>query len=290
LGVVHVSTTEHNGFLLGSVRLVRASQTLKLNSRKALGLLGYLAQQGRPIERDWLIELLWSEDDAPGAKGSMRTLLKNLRKQLGEAFYADRQVVALEPDAITWDIDRFSHLAAQDDIAAWVQASALYQGEFMRGFQLDASVEFEDWLETTRHFWFDAVNRVLRNISDYYLHHDQAEKALAYTRRWLELEPWQEKAHRQQMWLHWQLGNFDDALAQYERCATRLEHDLGIEPSPQTHELYELILKDQSSYQWQDVHEHAHSETAAAPTPENTPNTTTSNTASNTANPTTNRV
>ena len=268
-----MNTNGHNGFLLGSVRLVQAGQSLQLNSRKALGLLGYLAQQGRPIQRELLIELLWSEDDAPGARGSMRTLLKNLRQQLGGAFYADRQIVALEQDTIAWDIDRFSALAAEDDIAAWVQASALYQGEFMHGFQLEASYEFDDWLETTRHFWFDAVNRVLRKISDYYLHHDQAEKALAYTRRWLELEPWQEKAHRQQMWLHWQLGDFESALAQYERCAARLMHDLDIEPSDQTQELYDLILTDQSKHQWQDVHNHVKpiTTTPAPPTPTSPP-------------------
>jgi DNA-binding SARP family transcriptional activator len=39
----------------------------------------------------------------------------------------------------------------------------------------------------------------------------------------------------------------DRAVRQYRRCATALQFDLGIEPGPETQELYHRILHSQAT-------------------------------------------
>jgi hypothetical protein len=66
-------------------------------------------------------------------------------------------------------------------------------------------------------------------------------RALPYAWRQVELEPWQEKAHRQLMRLLALNGQRSAALTQYETCLRALLEQLGVEPAPETTRLYEQI-------------------------------------------------
>ena len=67
------------------------------------------------------------------------------------------------------------------------------------------------------------------------------EQVLRYARRELELEPWDEEAHRQCMRALALSGRRDAALAQYKACSAALAEELGVEPQPETTALYERI-------------------------------------------------
>jgi DNA-binding SARP family transcriptional activator len=67
------------------------------------------------------------------------------------------------------------------------------------------------------------------------------ERAQAPLRRQLELEPWQEEAHRLLMWLLAASGQRSAALAQYRTCCRRLARELDAEPSAATRELHRRI-------------------------------------------------
>lgn len=66
-------------------------------------------------------------------------------------------------------------------------------------------------------------------------------RALPYAYRQIELEPWQEQAHRQLMRLLALNGQRGVALAQYETCRRSLAEELGVEPAQETTRLYEQI-------------------------------------------------
>ena len=63
--------------------------------------------------------------------------------------------------------------------------------------------------------------------------------------RLLELDPWREKAHQQVMRLLVFDGQRSAALAHYECCRRTLRHELGVEPSLETKQLYRQIRDDQ---------------------------------------------
>ena len=70
-------------YLLGTPRVEQAGQTLNLSRKKAVALLAYLAVTRRRLSRDTLATLLWPEHDDSHARGSLRRMLSELKKQLG---------------------------------------------------------------------------------------------------------------------------------------------------------------------------------------------------------------
>ena len=66
-------------------------------------------------------------------------------------------------------------------------------------------------------------------------------RAESYARRCLQLEPWDEQAHRQVMQALALQGQRSAALAQYEACRKALAEELGVEPEPETTRLYQGI-------------------------------------------------
>src|SRR4029450_4456872 len=54
----------------------------------------------------------------------------------------------------------------------------------------------------------------------------------------------QEVVHRAVMRLQAALGRRDAALRQYQTCINVLQHELGVEPEPETKELYREILRE----------------------------------------------
>ncbi|MEZ4630501.1 MAG: BTAD domain-containing putative transcriptional regulator [Deinococcales bacterium] len=242
------------GYFLGQPRLVKQDDTreqvIKLHSRQGLALLAYLLEQDAEVSRAQLIELLWPEEEAPFASGSFRVMLSKIKRVLPGALDITRYTVKLNRNTIQWDTQRFIQLAQQGDLNSLRQATALYRGEFMQGFVLNGSAEFQTWLEEQRENWIESHNQVMRRLVDGLLEQHEMAKAIQHVDRWIKLEPWQERAHRQRMWLYWQTGEVDKALQHYRQYARQIERELGAEPSEDTSRLYETIMQDkQDSFQ-----------------------------------------
>ena len=70
---------------------------------------------------------------------------------------------------------------------------------------------------------------------------DAFEQALPYAWRQVELEPWDEPAHRQLMRLLALNNQRSAALTQYETLRDQLAEELSVEPEEETTRLYERI-------------------------------------------------
>jgi DNA-binding SARP family transcriptional activator len=69
----------------------------------------------------------------------------------------------------------------------------------------------------------------------------QYEAAIQYAWQWVALDPWQEEAQQQLMYLLAISGQRTTALAQYKTCCRLLREELGVEPAEETTRLYEQI-------------------------------------------------
>jgi DNA-binding SARP family transcriptional activator len=220
------------------------SRELRLGSSRALALVGYLLEQDIEIPRATLVNLLWREDEATNVSSSFRTMLTRLRQQIPDLLMITRSSVRLNRDAIHWDTEHFRKLAQTKDVNALEQASMLYRGQFLEDVTFEGSDAWHLWLEHTRSKWQDAHNEVVRGIADYYLEHHQPARALRYVERWLALEPWQERAHRQLMFVHWKSRQYESALSAFDRCQTILADELGSNPEAYTVAMYQHINHD----------------------------------------------
>ncbi|GIK38497.1 MAG: transcriptional activator [Chloroflexota bacterium] len=261
--------------LLGMIRVEKKGVLLRdFESRKALALLGYLARQDQPVSRSHLAGLFWGDKEEARGRRNLSRELSQLSAMLPGCFQADYHTIQFQPVDSYWvDVHTFAqlvksglgksasksspsktapdwfpaHLAADIQAELLAEAVALYRGDFMTGFFLDDCPEFETWLLREQEGWRRQVTELLERLLVYYARSNQDDQALAQTRRWLELEPWRERAHRYLMVLLARQAERSAALAQYEICRRALAEELAVEPSAAMVTLYEQIRSGELS-------------------------------------------
>jgi predicted ATPase/DNA-binding SARP family transcriptional activator len=227
--------------LLGAPRIESDGQMERISRRKALALLAYLAVTGSAHSRDSLTAFFWPDFDQSSAYAYLRTTLWTLNKSLGGDWLdAERDTVALRP-GYHLDVARFRELAAGDDAARLAEAAAVYQGDFMAGFALPDSPEFDEWQLFQRENLRRELGDALRRLSACLSEGGEFEAALPHARRWLALDPLHEPAHRQLMLLYAWSGQLSAALRQYQDCADLLRRELGVQPEAETTALFHAI-------------------------------------------------
>jgi len=242
--------------LLGSPHLFVDGEDKILRERKAVALLAYLAVQRTVQSRDTLATLLWPEHDQQRARANLRYLLWSLRKTVGEGWLrADGDQIALTgAGKIRVDVEEFrQHLAAwrahshaaDTYCAACVEsleaAEKLYRGDFLQGFTLDDSPQFDDW----QFFQAEELRRSLaaglEALVEQQIVQQNYESAIGHARRWLALNPLHEPACRALMKLYAWAGQHEAAIRQFHQCSLALQEEIGVEAEDETLQLYAQI-------------------------------------------------
>ena len=215
-------------------------------STKVQALLIYLVMSPGRHSRNRLANLLWSEFTDDQARNNLRTALSNLRGLVGPHLNIERETVAYRRDMPYWlDVDvvrdTFSSRLDKQAISRIDEATALYQGDLLDGFQVRNAPIYEDWVLNQRENLHGLVLRGLSQTAERCIAQGEFESGLAATRRLLTLEPWREQSHRQHLLLLAYTGQRAAAMAQYETCRTILWDEFGVEPLPETTALFEKI-------------------------------------------------
>ena len=147
-------------FLFGSPRVELEGAPVDLERRKVLALLIFLAVSGRPHSRDALAALFWPDHNQRQARAYLRRDLAILNTGLpGNWLIVDRETVELNREAGPWlDTEQFQRLLAAcqghghppetvcaECVLRLTEAAKLYTGDFLAGFTLRDSSEFDDW-------------------------------------------------------------------------------------------------------------------------------------------------
>ncbi len=242
--------------LLGSFRLENEHGELRLPTRKIESLLAYLVLHPEEHAREKLAALFWGDSTDTQARDSLRTALKNLRKQFGaDLLLADRDTIQLNPTFPLWvDAKEFQQIAdskwqmANDtsDISHRRQSSAIataisyYRGDLLSDF-------YDDWILPEREHYRTLYLETLFQLTQEFRAHGDYPSAIEHARKILTADPTHERAHQQLMSLYLATGDRTAALKQYEECVRVLRQELDIEPSPETTALYQEIKAKQSS-------------------------------------------
>jgi DNA-binding SARP family transcriptional activator len=208
-------------------------------SNKVPALLAYLAVSRRIHSRESLATLLWGELSDADAKNNLRQALSNLRKFFEPHLIISREDVQFNPDIPYFlDVVAFAAHLHAGDLAA---AVALYQGDFLAGFQVRDAPAFEEWVLTQQVQWHEQALRTLHELMVSHARRGEYTPAIDFGNRLLALDPWREEAHRQLMLLQARNGQRSAALAQYQSCRSILRKEFDTDPSAETTALYERI-------------------------------------------------
>ncbi len=235
--------------LLGGLRIAQDEQAVTgFVSNKARALFCYLVVTRRAHLRSALAAFFWGDHAQQAANANLRVTLSNLHQLLGPYLTITRDTVAFNPNQPYWaDIELFQQTlpatsgTGEVTLGRLQEAVDLYTGAFLQGFYVRDAPDFNEWMlaqrEEQRQLALEGLHRLVLEYSS----QNKGLNAIALLRRLLDLDPWSEEAHRELMRLLARKGQRDTALIQYQTCQRILAEELGVEPTPETTELYQQI-------------------------------------------------
>jgi DNA-binding SARP family transcriptional activator/class 3 adenylate cyclase len=243
-------------FLLGPPLIKQDAELVDLRLRKAIALLSYLTITKGEYSRDELATLFWPDSSQSSARASLRRTLYLVNKAFGqEVISSGIDTLKLASQLEIWiDVDKFkqylyectedgelSYKINTHCLSYLEQAVELYKGDFLAGFSLPDSPQFDEWQ------FFEAENlrklmgTALQQLVLAYESQGDSARSIQYARDWLALDSMHEPAHRLLMRLYQKNGQHAAAVRQYQECVRILEQELGLSPQSETTELYQQI-------------------------------------------------
>ena len=207
--------------------------------RKHAALLAYLALRGsRPHARDRLIALLWPDKPEGDARHSLNEAVRVIRRAAGaDAVVSGVGDLRLLPGFVRTDVEEMAGYLQGGDAAA---AAQLVRGQFLEGFVLDDSTEFDLWLDTERRTWHARMVDALVSASRAEWHRGNAMAAADQARRAVALDPASELATQRLMEALALAGDRAAALATHAELESALR-EFGAAPGAAVRRLAGLI-------------------------------------------------
>ncbi|MES2299073.1 MAG: BTAD domain-containing putative transcriptional regulator [Pseudomonadota bacterium] len=227
--------------LFGHFQLFRDGQSVALGRRKSEALLAYLILHPGPQQRERIAAQFWGGSSDEDARRSLRVILADLRKSLGEdLLVGERDTIAIERALIAdIDTDSFSALAqlpqarTDEELAG---ALNLYRDDLLR--TLD-----DDWLRHPRAALREAMQGAALCLLERLRAGGNYKDAIAQARALLRLDPANESAHQHLIFCLAASGQRDAAVQQFANCSEAMQEHLGVAPGAATLALYEGIVK-----------------------------------------------
>ncbi len=246
--------------LFGKFCVRRNEQVLEgFDARKVQELFCYLLlHRNHSLPRETLAGLLWLDTTTIQSKKNLRQALWQLQSALGsQTVPINDRVLLVEPEWVQlnleanfWlDVVAFErafdlvqkvpgHELDAQRVQVLQDAVQLYQGPLLEGW-------YQDWCLLERERLQNMYLVVLDKLMSYCEVYHDYETSLLYGMRIMCYDRARERTHRRLMRLYYLLGDRAEALRQYERCASALEEELGVNPSKGTLALYRQIQADQ---------------------------------------------
>jgi DNA-binding SARP family transcriptional activator/TolB-like protein len=203
--------------LLGPGSITRNGVPVALpRSRKVRALLAFLALESGPRSRSRLCDLLWKVPNDP--RGELRWCLSKLRGVLDGP--DRRRVVTSDPDLIALDVSDcvVDAIAVERAVAAGLeqasyeqltQLGALFGGDLLEGMLIDGNPEFSGWLTAQRHRYRTMQVAVLGELAA--RAPSDSDETFGHLRAWLQLAPFDQRAHERMLDALLQRGRVRDA-------------------------------------------------------------------------------
>jgi DNA-binding SARP family transcriptional activator len=236
------------------IREVQAREWQREKARQLLQLL--LTYRGQWLQREQICSWLWPESDLDAAErqfkvtlNALNTALEPMRPPRTMPFFVRRQGLAYSfaPSYGCWiDVDEFelrTTSVAQGDEDFLLRNSQiavqLYKGDYL------AEALYDSWTLEERE---RLLARYLANataLADRLLEKGDAQQAVQLCEWVLRRDRCYEEAYQVLLRVYARNGSRSQALRTYARCEQALQDELGIEPLPETTDLYERIKRNE---------------------------------------------
>jgi DNA-binding SARP family transcriptional activator len=207
--------------------------------RKHLAFLVYLALSPHKTRtRQHLLGLLWPEGEESAGRHSLNEAIRRVRAHLGaDRIRSDGDAVTLSDAGLTVDALAFESLASTQP----GRALSLQTGDFLEGFSVNDAPGFDEWVARERdRYRAKAVGLLVAEGAHSLVAGDTID-ARELASRALALEPYSEPAARLLIRSAALAGDATGALASYHAFVTRMDRELGEQPSRELRALADRI-------------------------------------------------
>jgi LuxR family maltose regulon positive regulatory protein len=261
---------------LGQPILKVDEKPVKFEIRKSLGLLIYLRFSGQEHSREYLSSLLWPEHDQTHALANLRRALSSLNKIIGHKFVlADREKIQIStPSNIWFDVEEFENLISKIgnlnfeivdqsllDIENLNTAISLYRGDFLEGFNIQGSNEFDNWQTINRENIKIKFANLLSKYARWSFSQSNWEQAIQIGLKWINVDAYNESALRLLMESYANSGLVENCLRIYENFEKTITTELGNDLESET---IELINQIRSGKNTQPAEKHTESQSTTS--------------------------
>ncbi|HYJ80379.1 MAG TPA: BTAD domain-containing putative transcriptional regulator [Longimicrobiaceae bacterium] len=208
--------------------------------RRRLALLGVLAvARGRPVGRERLIGLLWSEHPGEAARHTLSEALYVLRKELGDDLFASvGDEVALNPAVLGSDVAEFEAALEEGRREDAVRA---YGGPLLDGFYVSDAPEFERWVDGERDRLARLHARALEELATAAEARGDPLDAAEWWRRLAVHDPYGSRTALRLVRALEAAGERAAALRAAAAHTSFLRQELEVEPDPELAQLVERL-------------------------------------------------
>ena len=199
------------------------------------------------LRKEQIGAIFWPEHSPEKLNGIFRSTMYRLRRALfSESVVYQDGIYSFNRQVNYWlDVEQFEEIPARAEAldeadeeaktALLSQAVELYKGDYLEGF-------FSDWSLGRRENLRVKYISALTTLGDLYLEAQEYATALQSYNRILLNDPYQETAYRQAMRCYALMGDRAAAIRKYQECVEVLREELGLDPMPETKELYQQII------------------------------------------------
>ncbi len=222
------------GFQLGG----KSPQAILISSKKARGLLAFLAMQpDRTAKREQIAALLWGERSDHNARQALRQCLSILRGELGSTgsalLHSDANTIGLDVDEVAVDAIEFLAFAASPEAPDVNRAIALYNGAFLSDLDFKSEI-FEQWVGEQRARIEVAAARVFESRARQMDLAGDGPEAMDAVDRLTSIDPLREDWQRLALEIYARHQGRDAALVRAKSFTTLLIKELGVAPDTAT--------------------------------------------------------
>jgi len=216
-----------------------------VNQKRARELFFFLvAHANKSMTKEEIGVILWPESSSDQLRLQFRNTLYYVRFALGQEVIlgTDRRYSFNSDMDYSYDVQEFERTIGQAEnadtpdqkIVLLQEAMNLYQGEFYPDGEAT-------WVMTERQRLSQMHEHSLLTLAQLHLEKGEPKTALTLCQTILTENHCMESAHRLAMQSYAALGNRSGIANQYEQCKQLLQDELGLEPSPETTQLYQIL-------------------------------------------------
>lgn len=232
--------------LLGQFDVRADGHRIVISSRAGQSLFAYLVlTAGKAHRREKLAGLFWPDLSDELSRRNLRNELWRVRKAIqrrpenGQDYLiADEFSLWFNSGTDHW-LDVAALQSPSENLDGLISNLSLYQGELLPGF-------YEDWVLLERERLHARFENLMQGLLAQLIKEQRWTTVVEWSEKWIGLADTPEAAYRALMVAYAATGSRAQVASSYERVRSALDRELGVEPSSETCELYEQIMRGEA--------------------------------------------